>query len=62
MASELLHNGVGRIPEILSDLNAWMEEREYTSMTQMKGSMSRRAVDQPANFERANYMKVLSSY
>jgi dihydroorotate dehydrogenase (fumarate) len=28
----------------------------------MQGSMSRNAVPQPSAFERANYMKVLSSY
>jgi dihydroorotate dehydrogenase (fumarate) len=40
----------------------WMEAHEYASIEQMQGSMSYRAVAQPAAFERANYMKVLSSY
>jgi dihydroorotate dehydrogenase (fumarate) len=39
-----------------------MEEHEYESINQMKGSMSQKAVDKPDTFERANYMKVLSSY
>ena len=39
-----------------------MEEHEYSSVLQMKGSMSQKAVADPAAFERANYMKVLSSY
>jgi dihydroorotate dehydrogenase (fumarate) len=39
-----------------------MEEHEYESVNQMKGSMSRQAVAKPDTFERANYMKVLSSY
>ena len=29
LASELLHNGVGRISEILSDMSVWMESYEY---------------------------------
>jgi dihydroorotate dehydrogenase (fumarate) len=62
MASELLANGVGRIEEILGALGRWMEECEYQSVTQMRGSMSQRYVDEPAAFERANYMKVLSSF
>jgi dihydroorotate dehydrogenase (fumarate) len=62
LASELLHNGVERVPAILADLQKWMEEHEYDSVTQMKGSMSQQAVADPASFERANYMKVLSSY
>jgi dihydroorotate dehydrogenase (fumarate) len=61
-ASELLMNGVERVPQILGDLQTWMEEHEYESVNQMKGSMSRQAVAKPDTFERANYMKVLSSY
>ena len=39
-----------------------MEAREYESIRQMQGSMSYRSVRDPSAFERANYMKVLSSY
>ena len=62
MASELLQNGLGRINEILAELTAWMSEREYSSVNQMIGSMSRTNVADPAAFERANYMKMLASY
>jgi dihydroorotate dehydrogenase (fumarate) len=62
MASELLQNGVARLPQILEDLQVWLEENEYDSVTQMIGSMSQQAVADPASFERANYMRVLSSY
>ena len=62
MASELLHHGLGRIREILDEMTAWMEEREYESVAQMRGSMSQKSVAEPAAFERANYMKVLQSY
>ena len=62
VASSLLHNGINHAAQILSEMDAWMEEHEYTSVEQMKGSMSQQAVAEPASFERANYMKVLSSY
>ena len=62
MASELLHNGPDRIPAILSELQTWMEVHQYTSVVQMQGSMSQKSVAEPAAFERANYMKVLSSF
>lgn len=62
MASELLAHGYGRIGEILSIMQSWMQEREYLSVKQMQGSMSQHAVKEPAAFERANYMKVLSSW
>jgi dihydroorotate dehydrogenase (fumarate) len=60
--SAMLQNGVGIAETLISDLQLWMEENEYVSVKQMKGSMSQQAVAEPAAFERANYMKVLSSY
>ena len=62
MASELLKNGVGRVTQILGELERWMTEREYVSVNQMIGSMSRTNVADPAAFERSNYMKMLASY
>ncbi len=62
MASELLQNGVGRLSEVLTDLKQWLEEHEYDSLAQMKGSLSQINCAEPAAFERANYMRVLSSY
>jgi dihydroorotate dehydrogenase (fumarate) len=61
-ASELLAHGPRRLTDILGDLNDWMEEHEYESIAQMRGSMSQGAVADPSAFERANYMKVLNSF
>jgi dihydroorotate dehydrogenase (fumarate) len=63
IASELLFDGsTKRVEEILSHLQTWMQEHEYQSIRQMQGSMSQKAVKDPAAFERANYMKVLNSF
>jgi dihydroorotate dehydrogenase (fumarate) len=62
MTSALLKNGIGHLRNLPGSLLAWMEEHEYASIRQMQGSMSYRSVANPAAFERANYMKVLSSY
>ena len=62
MTSELLAHGIGRLSEILRDLQAWMEEYAYESIRQMQGSMSQRAVADPGAFERANYMRALQTY
>ena len=62
MASELLHGGSGRVPEVLAGLTEWMIDHEYASIKQMQGSMSQKSVAEPAAFERANYMKVLGSF
>ncbi len=62
MTSALLKNGIGHLRTLPASLVAWMEEHEYASIRQMQGSMSYRSIANPAAFERANYMKVLSSY
>ncbi len=63
IASELLWDGSPqRVREILRHTQTWMEEHEYQSIRQMQGSMSQKAVKDPAAFERANYMKVLNSF
>lgn len=62
MTSTLLESGIGRIMHILTDLQEWMEEHEYVSIEQMRGSMSQRAVAEPAAFERANYIKALNTF
>lgn len=62
VTSAFLLHGAERATKILNDLEQWLLEKEYTSVTQMIGSMSQQAVADPSAFERANYMKVLSSY
>ena len=62
MTSALLKRGIGYLDTMITELLLWMGQHEYDSIKQMQGSMSRNSVPQPAAFERANYMKVLSSY
>lgn len=62
LASALLIGGIDRLTQILTELEHWMEVHEYTSITQMQGSMSQISVAEPAAFERANYMKTLNEF
>ncbi len=62
VCAALFQKGVKHISKILADMKKWMEEHEYESLNQMRGSMSHKAVAEPAAYERANYMKVLKSY
>ncbi len=62
MTSELLRHGIERVGDVLSGLSEWMEEHEYVSVRQMQGSMSQKNVDEPAVFERVNYLKILHSW
>ena len=60
--SELLAHGVDRARLMLAEFTTWLETFEYTSVRQMIGSMSQQAVTDPGAFERANYMKALTSF
>lgn len=60
--SSLLQKGVGNITNLIEGLENWMEEKEYVSIKQMKGSMSQKSVADPAAFERANYIKIIEKY
>jgi dihydroorotate dehydrogenase (fumarate) len=62
VASAPLARGAGVVAELLDGIRAWMVEREYTSITQLKGSLSQASCPDPAAFERATYMRALISY
>jgi len=60
--SELLRHGPDRLRSLRQSMIAWMEEHEYASLEQMRGSMSLARCPEPAAFERANYMRILQSW
>ena len=62
LCSALLRHGIAQIKVMECELTAWMEEHEYESVAQLKGSLSRKNCADPAAFERAQYMKALSGY
>jgi dihydroorotate dehydrogenase (fumarate) len=62
VASALLHQGAEWLPTVRSGVASWMEEHDYDSIEQMKGSLSQAASPDPAAFERANYMESLITY
>ena len=62
IASSLLKKGPAHIGVLVRGVEAWLAERGYDSVEQMKGSLSQQACPDPDAFERANYMKALKSY
>jgi dihydroorotate dehydrogenase (fumarate) len=62
LCSALIRHGVRQIGVIERDLVAWMEEHEYQSVTQLKGSLSQTNCADPSAFERAQYMKAISQF
>ncbi len=62
LCSVLIRHGVQHISVIERDLVTWLEEHEYVSVQQLRGSLSQKNCSDPSTFERAQYMRALSSY
>ena len=62
MASALHIHGIEHIGRVLADMRYWLEKREYTSLWETRGCLSRRSVPDTSAFDRGNYIKTLSSY
>ena len=62
LCSTIIRHGIPQIAMIERDLVDWLEEHEYESVAQIKGSLSQKNCAEPAAFERAQYMKALTGY
>jgi len=62
LCSSLLSAGPGRLDEIHAGVLAWLDEHEYESVAQLKGSLSQKNSPDPGAYERGNYIRLLSSY
>jgi dihydroorotate dehydrogenase (fumarate) len=62
IASALHIYGIDHIKKVLDDMRYWLEKREYTSLWETRGCLSRRSVPDTSAFDRGNYIKTLSSY
>jgi dihydroorotate dehydrogenase (fumarate) len=60
-ASALLRHGPGYVAKLVEGLEAWMDERGFHSVRQLRGIMSHAKVADPQAFERANYIRILES-
>jgi len=62
MTSALLLNGPSHVRTVEDELRAWMADRDYVSVAQLRGSANQATVQDPSAFERANYMDTLHSW
>lgn len=62
LVSVLLKHGPGHLARLREDLTAWLEEHEYESVEQMRGSMNLTHSPDPEAFLRANYIRILKSW
>jgi dihydroorotate dehydrogenase (fumarate) len=62
LCSVLYKMGLDYVKVIEREMAAWMEEHEYESVQQLQGSLSQKNCPDPSAFERAQYMRILSTW
>ncbi len=62
VCSALLRHGIPYIETMEAEIKQWMEEHEYESVKQMQGSMSQLHCEDKSAYERAQYMRAITSY
>lgn len=62
MTSALLLHGPEHVSSVLQEMTTWLTEHEFESVRQLKGSMSRVHCPNPDGYERANYLRALTSF
>jgi dihydroorotate dehydrogenase (fumarate) len=60
--SALLRHGPEHLATLEAGLRAWMTDHDYESVAQLRGSVSTATSEDPAAFERANYLRTLHSW
>jgi dihydroorotate dehydrogenase (fumarate) len=62
LVSALLKNSPAHLARLRADVENWMAEHEYASLSQLRGSMNLSSCPDPSAYERANYIYLLQSW
>jgi dihydroorotate dehydrogenase (fumarate) len=62
MASALFRHGPEHLTTVLEDVRTWLEEHEYDSVEQLRGSASQANVADPVAYARSNYVQMLVNF
>jgi dihydroorotate dehydrogenase (fumarate) len=61
LASALVKNGIPHLGKVLQAMEEWLDKRGASTLAELRGSLSQRAVQDPAAFERAQYVHLILS-
>jgi dihydroorotate dehydrogenase (fumarate) len=62
LCSALMRHGIEHIQRIEMEVVAWLEQHQHNSLSEIKGVMSQKNCPDPSAFERAQYVRGLSTY
>lgn len=61
MVSVFYKNNFDILPQILNGITSWMEQHKFNSVSDFKGLMSHKNVNNPAAYERVQFIRLFSS-
>ncbi|HYD43281.1 MAG TPA: dihydroorotate dehydrogenase-like protein [Anaeromyxobacter sp.] len=61
LASALVKNGIPHLGKVAAGLDDWLESRGADGVDEIRGSLSQREIQDPATFERAQYVHLILS-
>ncbi len=59
VVSTLYKNGINQIGKMLEHLEAWMKKKDYKSLDDFRGKLSRKTLKDPFIYKRAQYVDIL---
>jgi dihydroorotate dehydrogenase (fumarate) len=59
VCSVLLTEGIGKIEQLVRGVDLWLESHDYATVEEIKGILSHKSTNNPAAFERANYVELV---
>lgn len=62
IVSALYKNGIPHLKKIQNDLENWMKQKEYNSLSDFKGKLSQSKASNPAIYSRVQFMKYYRSF
>jgi dihydroorotate dehydrogenase (fumarate) len=62
VCSTLYMNGVDYLKTMISDLESWMKEHNYSDVDSFRGEMSYNKIEDPTIYERSQFMKYFSNH
>ncbi len=62
VCSALFKNKARHLGEMLGEMESWLKEKEYASVDDLRGALSQAKCSAPADFERAQYIRMLVGF
>jgi dihydroorotate dehydrogenase (fumarate) len=59
VVTTLYKNGIGQISNMINDLKVWMEHKQYSTIDDFKGKLSKKNINDPFAYRRSQYIDII---